>query len=183
MRSSIASRLIAAALFAVLWYAPAAAAQPPRAVHAVWVSRKLRFTYQGITSQYNCRGLEVAISHLLTRLGARKLRVRDCPLEDQIIPFPSVRVTMQVLVPATRGQRGPWVSAHWRRVRLFPSTDLSGNCDLMTEFRHTFLPLFAARNIEMDATCVPNQHIIGNRLYADVLVPDAPVKQGAADRR
>jgi hypothetical protein len=183
MRSSISSRLVAAALLAVLWYAPASAAQPPQAVHAVWVSRKLRFTYQGLTSRYNCHGLQVAISHLLTRLGARKLRVGGCPLENQIIPFPSVRVTMQVLVPATRGKGGSFVSAHWRKVRLFPSTYLSGNCDLMTEFRHTFLPLFAARNIEMDATCVPNQHIIGNRLYADVLVPDSPVAEGAADHR
>ncbi len=171
MRSTMSSRWVAAVLAAALWYAPAWAAQPPRTVHAVWVSRQLKFTYQGFTTQYNCRGLKDAITHLLARLGARKLRVRDCPLENQIIPFPSVRVTMRVLVPAAPAARGPLVSARWRKVRLFPSTYLSGNCDLMTEFRHTFLPLFAARHIEMDATCVPNQHIIGNSLYADVLVP------------
>ena len=176
MRLSTSSRLAAAVLAAALWYAPTWAAQPPQAVHAVWVSRKLKFTYQGFTTQYNCRGLKDAITHLLSRLGARQLRVRDCPLENQIIPFPSVRVTMRVLVPSARGQDGPVVSAHWRRVRLFPSTYLSDNCDLMTEFRHTFLPLFAARNIEMDATCVPNHPIIGNRLYADVLVPDLPAE-------
>lgn len=179
MRSSISSRFVAAVLAAVLWYAPAWAAQPPQAVHAVWVSREVHFTYQGFTTHYTCRGLKDSIVHLLSRLGARDLRVRDCPVRNQIVPFPAVRVTMRVLVPAAHGKGGPFVAAHWRRVRLYPSTYLSGNCDLMTEFRHTFLPLFAARNIQMDVTCVPNQRIVGNKLHADVLMPSQP---GAAVR-
>ena len=122
---------------------------------------------------YSCRGLKNEISHLLTRLGARDLRVEECGVLDRPILFPSVRVSMRVLVPTAQGNREPSVAAHWRKVRLFPEMAESGSCELIGEFRHTFLPLFAARNVEMDATCVPHHPTPGNYLYAEVLAADS----------
>jgi hypothetical protein len=174
MRCSIWSRWVAALLAAIVWSAPVWATQPAQTVRAVWVSRAVHFTYQGFTTHYTCSGLKNSIVHLLGRLGARDLRVSTCPIRNHIVPFPAVHVTMRVLIPAARGAAGPFVAARWRRVRLYPSTYLRGNCALMTEFRRTFLPLFAARNIEMDATCVPHRHIIGNKLYAEVLAASPP---------
>ncbi len=172
MRHSTATGTVAALLTTLLLAAPASAATP-HAVNAVWVSRSVNFTYSGFTSRYSCRGLKTAITHLLDRLGARDLKVEECPVPERLIRFPSVHVTMQVLVPASGGKLRSVVAAHWHGVRLFPSTELSADCDLMTEFRHRFLPLFAPRTVKMNATCVPHQHIVGNALSAEVLAPNA----------
>jgi hypothetical protein len=154
--------------------APAAhAAASPATVDGVWVSRQLQYVYRGMTARYSCEGLKSEIEHLLVRLGARHLRVRECAIDGRPIPFPSVQVTMQVLVPASQARGGPRVAAHWHRVRLFPQMYESGSCELIEEFRRTFLPLFEARNIEMSAACVPHHHVPGNHLYAEVLTPDA----------
>ena len=178
MRALTPPRFLAALITASLWCAPLRAApaqpsQPTPAVAAVWVSRHLQFVYRGSTSLYSCRGLKNEIEQLLTRLGARDLRVEECGVTDRPILFPSVQVKMQVLVPAARGNGGPPVAAHWRKVRLFPEMYESGSCELIEEFRRTFLPLFAARDIDMDATCVPHHHTPGNYLYAEVLAADS----------
>lgn len=181
MRARTHSRVLAAILIAAaLPYPPAEAAQPARpagsapAVDAVWVTRHVQYVYRGMTELYTCRGLKVEIEHLLTRLGARHLRVRECAVTDRLIMFPSVRVTLQALVPADRGGGGVTVAAHWHRVRLLPQMESGGSCELITEFRRTFLPLFAARNIDMRATCVPHHAVPGSHLYADVLTADSP---------
>jgi hypothetical protein len=148
------------------------AASPPT-VDGVWISRQLQYVYRGMTARYSCEGLKSEIEHLLMRLGARHLRVQECGIGDRPIPFPSVHVTMQVLVPATQARGGPRVAAHWHRVRLFPQMYEGGSCELIEEFRRTFLPLFEARNIEMSAACVPHHPVPGNRLYAEVLTPNS----------
>ncbi len=179
MRALTSSRLVAAIPAAALWCAAVSAtpqAQPTLstpAVAAAWMPRHVQFVYRGSTSLYSCRGLQNEIAHLLTRLGARDLRVEACGVLDRPILFPSVRVTMRVLVPAGQGNGGPSVAAHWRKVRPFPEMAESGSCELIGEFRHTFLPLFAARNIEMDATCVPHHHTPENHLSAEVLAADS----------
>lgn len=166
---------LAAILIGTLWYAPTRAAPPGPAapVAAVWVKRQVQYVYRGTSSLYTCHGLKSEIEHLLTRLGARRLRVRECAVTDRLIMFPSVRVTLEALVPAPPGGSGPTVAAHWRRIRLFPQMRPGGSCELIEEFRRTFLPLFAARNVDMSATCVPHHHVPGNHLYADVLTADS----------
>jgi hypothetical protein len=177
MGARTASRWLAAILTATLWYAPARAAPAPPAgaagsVPAVWVTRHVEYVYRGTTALYTCEGLKSEIEHLLARLGARHLQVRECGVTDRLIMFPSVRVTWQALVPAPPGEGAPTVAARWRRVRLFPQMRGGGSCELIEEFRRTFLPLFAARHIDMSATCVPHHQVPGNHLYADVLTAD-----------
>ena len=150
----------------------APSAPPAPTVPAVWVSRHVQFIYRGTTALYTCRGLKTGIEQLLTRLGARDLSIEECGVTDRLILFPSVRVRMQVLVPAAQGNGRRTVAGHWHRVRLFPTMDEWGSCELIREFRHTFLPLFEARNIDMSATCVPHHHVPGNHLSADVLTAD-----------
>lgn len=180
MRAPTPSRWLAAIAIATLWYAPAGAAAPAGPtgsappVAAVWVTRHVQYVYRGTTALYSCRGLQNEIEHLLARLGARHLRVEECGVTDRLIMFPSVRVTLQALVPAPQGESGPTVAAHWRRVRLFPQMYPGGSCELIAGFRRTFLPLLAARNIDMDATCVPHHPVPGSHLYADVLTADSP---------
>lgn len=180
MSACTPSRLLAAILIAALWNAPAEAAPSARsaqagpAVSAVWVTRHVQYVYRGTTDLYSCQGLKSEIERLLIELGARHLRVRECAVMDRPIMFPSVQVSLQALVPAAHGERGPTVAAHWRRVRLFPQLSGGATCELIEEFRRAFLPLFAARDIQMDATCVPHHAVPGNHLYARVLTADSP---------
>ena len=180
MRATTVSRAVLAALAAIVLsiLAPAFAAPPP--VQAAWVTRHVQFVYQSFTTRYTCGGLRSEIVHLLSRLGARDLRVRTvgCVRIEGPEPFPGVDVTMQVLVPAARAAAGSaHVAAHWRKVVLISGmADLNqaGDCDLAEQFHRTFLPAFATRKVVLHASCVPHQIDLGTYLSAQVLFPDSP---------
>ncbi len=177
MHASACARSTAAVLAAALLTAPAWAAAPA-GVAAVWAPRRVHFVYQGFTTRYSCDGLRDEIVALLSRLQARDLKVREEPCSTGAgvpDPFPGVTVTMQVLVPAAPGTAGA-VSAHWRKVVLTRGDDYGqgGKCELIEQFRHSFLPLFSARTVRLQATCVPHQITPGTYLSAEVLLPDRP---------
>ena len=161
-----------------------ALAAVPESVTAVWVPREVRFVYQGFTTHYSCDGLREQIRHMLSTLGARDLKVRafGCTRMVGIEPFPGVRVNMQVLVPAASEhgkEAGLAVAAHWRNVVLMPGNaglEEQGNCELIEQFKETFLPLFATRHIRYQSNCVPHQLTLGTHLSTEVLMPD--VKPG-----
>ncbi len=180
MRAATVSRAVLAALAAIVLssLAPALAAPPP--VQAAWVTRHVQFVYQSFTTRYTCGGLRSEIVHLLSRLGARDLRVRTvgCVRAEGPEPSPGVDVTMQVLVPAAQAAAGsPRVAAHWRKVVLISGMadlDQAGNCDLAEQFHRTFLPAFATRKVVLHASCVPHQLDLGTYLSAQVLFADSP---------
>jgi hypothetical protein len=178
MRVASASRSLLAALAALVLAVPALAASP--AVQAVWAPRHVYFVYRGFTVQYSCSGLRDQIVRLLTRLGARDLNVRPvgCVRPEGPERFPGVEVSMRVLVPAARTADGAArVVAHWKKVVLLSGGGYhaGGKCELMAQFRHTFLPVFAARAIHLRARCIPRQLTPGVHLSAEVLVPDSTV--------
>lgn len=170
---------------AVLLAQPAPAA-PQRSVEAVWVPRHVTFVYQGFTTHYSCDGLRDEIHRMLSKLGARDLKIRTqgCVRLVGVEPFPGVAVTMQVLVPAAseHGSKGEHpVPAHWRNVVLMPSNagfEQQGNCELIEQFKETFLPLFAPRHISYQSNCIPHQLTLGTHLSAEVLTPDATAAKG-----
>lgn len=181
MRATAGLRVSAAALAAALLSAPVWAAQA--GVQAVWVPRRVHFVYQSFTTFYSCNGLRDQIEHMLRKLGARDLKVRSdaCAAAlGQPEPFPGVRVTMRVLVPAGTHASGAPVAAHWRKVVLASSAvdvNQGGKCDLIEQFRRVFLPLFEARHIDMRAICVPHQATLNSYLSAEVLFPDTPPRR------
>ncbi len=165
---------------------PAFAAPHGGSVPAVWVPKHVRFIYQGFTTRYSCDGLRDEVTRLLSKMGPRDLKVREEPCSSSPgvpSPFPGVRVSMQVLVPASRAgatKAGPVVPAHWQEVSLMPghaSLEEQGNCELIEQFKETFVPLFSTRNIRYESNCVPYQETLGTHLSAEVLMPD---RQGAA---
>ena len=88
---------------------------------------------------------------------------------------------MQVLVPAAQAGKGgksaPKVQAHWHTVVLAPSNtgfDEGGDCELIGQFKRSFLPLFATRDIRYHTTCIPHQVTLSTYLSAEVLAPDHP---------
>lgn len=171
---------VTGAAFAAIVLSTSASAAPTT-VQGVWVPRRVHFVYQGFTTFYSCNGLRDEIEHMLRKLGARDLKVRSDPCiagTGRPEPFPGVRVTMQVLVPAgPHVAGGTPVPAHWRKVTLASQGmdfNQGGKCELIEQFRHAFLPLFDARNVQMRATCVPHQITMSNYLSAEVLFPRSP---------
>jgi hypothetical protein len=155
-------------------------------VTAVWVPKHVEFIYQGFTTHYSCDGLHDQIRDMLQKLGARNLKVRQisCVRQEGPTEFPGVRVTMNVLVPASsaaaskaKNASAP-VQAEWKNVVLMPVSsgyNEEGNCELIEQFKETFLPLFTTRKVDYGSTCVPYQLTMGTHLSAQVLVPPPKV--------
>jgi hypothetical protein len=180
MRANILTHAAAAAACVLLGTLPALAATSG-SVEAVWAPRHVTFIYQGFTTHYSCGGLREEIRSMLTKLGARDLRVGalGCIRGSGVETFPGVRVTMRVLVPAAsqhaKAGSAP-VAAHWQNVVLMASNagfEEQGNCELIEQFKETFLPLFTTRHISYQSNCVPHQLTLGTHLSAEVLIPDA----------
>ena len=184
MRATIVSRVTIMMAGVLLGAIPLAAAAQGR-VQAVWTNRHVRFIYQGFTTYYSCGGLREEVQRMLEKLGARNLKVHEygCVQGAGVETFPGVQVSMQVLVPAASAHGkavGPTVSAHWQNVVLLAgnsSLQDQGNCELIEQFKETFLPLFTTRNVRYESTCVPHQISYGTHLSAEVLMaPASPVR-------
>ena len=182
------SRLAAAAAVSTLIAAAPGLATAQDDVAAVWVPKHVQFVYQGFTTHYSCDGLQDRIRSMLEKLGARDLKVQQfgCVRPSGPTLFPGVQVNMRVLVPQSSSEAarhegsGSPVEAHWSKVVLMPenaSYNEQGDCELIEQFKRTFLPLFATRNVEYSSTCVPHQLTLGTHLSAEVLM--SPPKAGS----
>jgi hypothetical protein len=160
---------------------------------AVWTQKEVQFTYMGFTTHFTCDGLRDAVREMLLQLGARKddLKVYEqpCTRPDRPDPFPGVNIKMSVLqpAPATPDSGAPVVEAYWKPIKLpyrATTLDAAGQCELLEQFKHTVLPLFTTRNVDLKASCVPHQlEPLGTSLQAEVLVTDqkkTPGKQASA---
>lgn len=189
---------LVAAVAAVSWCAPVAAAATENDQSAVWTPKELQFTYQGFTTHYTCDGLRDKMKSMLLQLGARKddLKVYETPCAgdpNRPNPFPGVRIKMNVLQPATDANSADAqaVPARWEKVDLLKGEsgiNAAGECELLEQVKQTVLPLFTTRNIDLQATCIPHQlQASGTRLLVEVLITDqkkASNKQAsAADAR
>jgi hypothetical protein len=178
------SRTAAAAAAASLLAAVPSLAAAEDGVAAVWVPKHVQFIYQGFTTRYSCDGLRDQIRDMLAKLGAQDLQVREygCVRLTGPTPFPGVNVHMRVLVPAPSAEAsknngaGPKVQASWKKVVLMPGNadfQQQGNCELIEQFKETFLPLFTTRKVDYGSNCVPYQLTLGTHLSAEVLLPPA----------
>jgi hypothetical protein len=185
------SRLAAAAAASTLLAAVPSLAAAQDEVTAVWVPKHVQFVYQGFTTHYSCDGLQERIRSMLQKLGARDLKVQrfGCVRPSGPTLFPGVQVDMRVLVPESSADAAkdkdssPAVQAQWSNVVLMPanaSYDEQGNCELIEQFKETFLPLFATRNVKYGSTCVPHQITLGTHLSAEVLMPPPKTAGGSS---
>ena len=185
------SRLASAAAATALLAAVPALAVAQNGVSAVWVPKHIQFIYQGFTTRYSCDGLRDEIRSMLDKLGAKDLKVREMACTSPPgapSPFPGVRVDMHVLVPASSTEAskaknpGPAVQADWKNVVLMPqsaSFNEQGKCELIEQFKETFLPLFSTRDVKYASTCIPHQLTLGTHLSAEVLMPAPKVASSA----
>ena len=193
---SIRARLIVPALVAGVlgssaWAAQGAAEAQSGEIQSgepqlgVWTDKELTFVYQGFTTKYSCDGLRDKVRGVLLDLGAQKKGLKVMQLgcsspSGRPDPFPGVRVKMKVLQPA--GSVDPKqtdqipVAAHWKpldlKLRDSFSND-SGECELVEQIRHSIVPLFATRNVDLKTSCIPHQASATRpSLKMEVLVAD-----------
>jgi len=82
----------------------APAPQATATVDAVWVERRVSFTYMPLTSYYSCDGLRDKVSWLLKQLGARadfRVRSRGCIELTGPEVFPGVEIVAAFPAAAT----------------------------------------------------------------------------------
>lgn len=148
---------------------------------AVWTEKEATFVYQGFTTRYSCDGLRDKVRGVLLDLGAEKKGLKVLQLgcsspTGRPDPFPGVRVKMSVLQPASGTADDKTVAAHWKPVDLKlrdSFTTDSGECELVEQIRHAFVPLFTTRNVELKTDCIPHQATATRpSLKLEVLAPD-----------
>lgn len=189
----IVPAVVACVLGSSAWAAEGAAeeGQSGEPQSAVWTDKELTFVYQGFTTKYSCDGLRDKVRGVLLDLGAQKKGLKVMQLgcsspSGRPDPFPGVRVKMRVLQPAgaagaagaTDGKQAEQtpVAAHWKpldlKLRDSFSTD-SGECELVEQIRHSIVPLFATRNVDLKTSCIPHQASATRpSLKMEVLVAD-----------
>jgi hypothetical protein len=186
---------LAASALAVLGPGVAAAADPAAnptnpagsETQAVWTPKEASFTYTGFTTKYSCEGLVSQVRSVLLSLGARRDDLvvvgTGCLEPGRPVPFPGVKVRMNVLMPAS-GAAGNAVAAQWKPVRIRLDTDPlaeAGQCELVEQIKQKLLPLFATRDVQFKPNCVPHQlNPNGTRLSAQILVPAQSAREASA---
>jgi hypothetical protein len=162
-----------------------APAPAPAHVAGAWQEHKYSFQYMGFTSTYSCDGLADKLKVLLLAAGARadvKSQPGACASgygrPDKFARADLTFYTLQPLeggavkdlgaaydahaanaLPAAAAQAKP-VVAIWRPVVFAPFSPQPlrvGDCELVDQFRHDVLPMFATRNVENGMTCIPHQ--------------------------
>src|SRR5690242_1482683 len=96
--------------------ADAAAIPAGSETQAVWTPKEASFTYTGFTTKYSCEGLVSQVRSVLLSLGARRDDLvvvgTGCLEPGRPVPFPGVKVRMNVLMPAGAAA-GNTVAAQW----------------------------------------------------------------------
>ena len=159
---------------------------------AVWTPKEVTFVYQGFTARYSCDGLRDKVRSAVLQLGANKkeLKVTEWGCAASLgrpDRFPGVRIKMSVLTPASGSADGDdkTVPSHWKPVDLnlkdIGDTTDSGTCELVEQIKAKIVPLFTARNVDLQSQCIPHQaSAAGPSLKLEVLMPDR--KSDKSDR-
>jgi hypothetical protein len=164
---------------------PTWADSPPPHEPGVWQKHEYSFAFMGFTSTYSCDGLADKIKLLLISAGARpdaKSRPGACASGfGRPDKFARADLTFYTLAPDDSATTGtPPVDGVWRPVVFADHSPRElgiGDCELIEQFRHNVLPMFATRNIEDRTTCVPNQEsgsLVSLRFESFAAAPRGP---------
>jgi hypothetical protein len=130
-----------------------------------WQSHKYSFQFLGFTSTYSCDGLADKLRIILLAAGARsdvKSQPGACASGfGRPDRFARADLTFYTLAPADPSAAASGaVKGVWRPVAFSarqPRELGTGDCELMEQFRQQVLPMFTARNIVNNTTCIPHQ--------------------------
>jgi hypothetical protein len=130
-----------------------------------WQSHKYSFQFLGFTSTYSCDGLADKLRIILLAAGARsdvKSQPGACASGfGRPDRFARADLTFYTLAPADPSAAASGaVKGVWRPVAFSarrPRELGTGDCELIEQFRQQVLPMFTARNIVNNTTCIPHQ--------------------------
>ncbi len=186
---NIAAVVACALCSAIIAGSTAFAAEPMSAATpapGIWQKHQYTFAFMGFTSTYSCDGLADQLKRLLIVAGARadaQSRPGACASPfGRPDKFARAELTFYSLVPAadakvTDGEPGVGV---WRPVEFkigSPRELQNGDCEVIEQFRHDVLPLFATRNVDDHTTCIPHQEsgsVIDLKFETFAAAPGAP---------
>ena len=159
-RSALAA-ILAATLF--LSTASRADDSAPSGGPGTWQNHKYTFQFMGFTTTYSCDGLADKLRIVLLAAGARA-DVKSVPGAcasgfGRPDKFARADLTFYTLTPADSGTAAG-VPGVWRAVTFAarqPRELAIGDCELMEQFRQQVLPMFTARNVASNTTCIPHQ--------------------------
>ncbi len=178
MLSKILGRMALVLAAAAPLAAQAASDAPP--VQGVWTKHDYTLTYAGFTSHYSCDGIESKVKMLLQAAGARDdLKVRGSCSSPLGSPsrISVAHITFYSLTPDTGAPSAPPAAGAkpeappepgvgaWKTVELRqgkPNWLEGGDCELVEQFDHELLPMFATRNHDVHMTCVPHEYTLGS---------------------
>jgi hypothetical protein len=160
--------------------------EPSARDRGVWQKHEYSFVFMGFTSTYSCDGLADKLQLLLTAAGARhdsKSQAGACANGfGRPDKFARANLTFYTLAPGgtdTPPGTKP-VDGVWRPVSIAdrsPRELLTGDCELVEQFRDSVLPMFTTRTVEDHTTCVPHQNsgsVIALRFESFTAAPRAP---------
>jgi hypothetical protein len=142
------------------------AAAPAEHAAGIWQKHEYSFQFMGFTSTYSCDGLADKLKILLIAAGARadaKATPGPCAaIYGRPDKFARADLTFYTLVPDSPAAPADAkrVDGVWRPVNFMqrsPRELQIGDCEVVEQFAHTVLPMFAARNIDNHTVCVPMQ--------------------------
>jgi len=144
--------------------AASAATSPADIVTGAWQHHKLTFEYYGITTLYNCDGLQTRVRQLLLHLGARKdatVNTGGCPGgPDTPSHFAWVDVDFYSLAPVAEGAGTETVKAQWGPLKVtpqLPSFMGDGDCELIQSMKDVIIKNFSLRDLEYRTDCFPHE--------------------------
>jgi hypothetical protein len=132
----------------------------------VWQKHTYNFQFMGFTTTYSCDGLAYKLKVLLLAAGARS-DLKSIPGAcsrgyGRPDKFAQATLTFYTLSPAAgaKDAEGPRVDGAWRSIVFgtrSPRELALGDCELVEQFRNNLLPMFTARDVNSQTTCVPHQ--------------------------
>ena len=132
-------------------------------VASTWQHHKVTFPFNGLTSKYNCNGLEDSVRHILMHFGARsdaKVSAGGCGAGTSV---PGGRAFIDAdfytLAPAAESGSSDTVAAHWTAKHLDPNHPYFmdyGSCELVQQMQDLITKNFAIQDLQYRTDCFPH---------------------------
>lgn len=142
----------------------ATAKSAAESIPSAWRHHKVKFDYFGVTTLYNCDGLEVQVSRILQFFGARKdlkVQARGC-IRGLNAPNNSILVftDFYTLVPLASANGADAVQAQWSPLDMRarrPSFMSEGDCELLEDMKPLIRQQFSPRGLDYRTSCTPGE--------------------------
>ncbi len=132
-------------------------------VASTWQHHQVTFPFNGLTSKYNCNGLQDTVRQILLHLGARddlKVSSGGCgPGSSAPGGRAFIDTDFYTLAPAAGSDSSDTVAAHWTAKHLDPQHPYFmdyGSCELIQQMKDLITQNFAIQDLQYRTDCFPH---------------------------